>query len=447
MSRRRDYKPDSKKFTMDGFESPAARLGMAQDNMLAHSGYVAGKYATRSKAELDDMYRSSWVVGRMIDVVAEDMMSGNIEIRSEMEPGEKDILLRQMRLTGVNSRLTDAVKWASLYGGALAVILIHGDDLAEPLDITRVRRGSFRGLYILDRHQVTPLDEGISEFGPMLGYPLGYRVQTQSLHGHVIHHSRAIRFAGVALPGEVRLSEQQWGGSVVDRAYDRVLALDSAVHGSANMLYRSFLRVIGVDRLREILATGGKAEGALLKMFTMVRQMQSNEGITLLDKNDTFTTHGWTFAGIYDAIQAFSEQISGAIGVPLARLLGQPSKGFNSGESDLRNYYDTISTRQEDDLRAPIETILAVLTRSLWGRDLPKGFNFAFKSPNRMTEVERSQISLETSSAVSALYAEGIISRAHALAQLRESSRETGRFTGITDSDIDNAKGEADYFG
>ena len=347
MGRRRDHKPGGKKFTADGFDNFTGRLGMGQDNMLAASGYTPGRYATRSRAELDDMYRSSWVVGRMIDVVAEDMISGGVEIRSQMDPGDKEELLRQMRRTGVQARLTDAIKWAGLYGGAIAVILIDGEDLSTPLDVSAVTKGAFRGLYVLDRHQVTPLDEGITELGPMLGYPVGYRVHAQALRGQTIHHSRAIRFVGVELPDEARRSEQYWGGSMVDRAYDRILALDSATHGAANMLYRSFLRVIGVDGLRDILAAGGQAEAALLKMFTMVRQMQSNEGITLLDKNDTFTTHGWTFAGIYDALQAFSEQISGATGIPLVRLLGQTSKGFSTGESDLRTYYDTISTKQD----------------------------------------------------------------------------------------------------
>ena len=50
-----------------------------------------------------------------------------------------------------------------------------------------------------------------------------------------------------------------------------MLAYDSATEGSANLLYKSFLRVIGVDGLRSILAAGGKAEQALIRQFEMVR--------------------------------------------------------------------------------------------------------------------------------------------------------------------------------
>lgn len=443
MGRRRDHRPGGKKFqTADGFNNFLGHLGMGQDNLLASSGYAPGKYVTRSYAELDDMYRTSWVVGRMIDVVAEDMISGGVEIQAQMEPSDKGALQKYMRGAGVPGRLSSAIKWGSLYGGALAVILIDGHDLAAPLDINAIPRGGFKGLHVLDRYQVTPLEEKITELGPMLGYPSGYRVHTDSLDGQVIHYSRALRFTGIELPDRQRRAESYWGGSVVDRAYDRILALDSATHGTANMLYRSFLRVIRVDRLREILAAGGKVEAALIKMFDMIRLMQSNEGLTILDKNDEFGTHGWTFAGIYDALQAFAEQIGGATGIPLIRLLGQSPKGFSTGESDMRTYYDTIATRQDDDLRAPMETLFSICSQSLWGRPLPEGFDFDFLSLYKPTEVEKAQIATADAQSVAGLRAADIINKSQALAELRDSSKTTGRFSGITDADIAAAEEE-----
>ena len=101
--------------------------------------------------ELDDMYENCWVVGRMVDVVAADMIRGWVEIQSEMEPGEIDDLRRYTRQMGVQARLLDALKWARLYGGSLAIILIDGQDLAEPLNYDTISPGSFRGLYVLDR--------------------------------------------------------------------------------------------------------------------------------------------------------------------------------------------------------------------------------------------------------------------------------------------------------
>lgn len=443
MGRRKDYKPGGKNHakTMDGFDNVVARLGMNQDNPLAYSGYVRGKGLSQDRSTLDEMYRTSWVVGRMVDVVAEDMLRGGIDIQSELPPGEIDELLRYMRRMGVNARLTDSIKWSRLYGGALAVILVDGAEMAQPLRLEDLRQDSFKGLHVLDRHQVTPSSEVVRDLGPMLGYPEYYSVNdSQGLGTLRLHHSRVIRFVGVELPYHERLTEQSWGASVVERAFDRIIALDSSTHGAANMMLRSYLRTIGVEGLREILAAGGKAEQALLKMFSMIRQMQTNEGITLLDAKDTLTTTTWTFAGVYDALQAFAEQIAGATGIPLVRLLGQSPKGFSTGESDLRTYYDTIATQQDDDLRPAIEKLLPILAMSKWGKPLPEGTQFTFPSLWQPTETDKSTIATADAQGVAGLYSAGLISEAQALAELRDAGRVSGRWTGISDEDIQAAE-------
>lgn len=426
--------------TRDGFDSAAARLGLGQDNLLAKSGYQAGRNVTFNPVELEDMYRSSWVVGRMVEVVAEDMVRGGIAIQSQMEPGENDQLLTAMTAAGVPGRLSDTIKWARLYGGALAVPLIDGHDLAAPLDLAAVQKGSFRGLYVLDRHQVTPSQEMITDLGPMLGYPESYQINEGGLNGQKIHHSRAIRFVGIELPRRARIAEQYWGGSVVERAFDRILALDSSTYGAANLMLKAYLRVIKIKGFRKILAEGGSAEAALVKMMTFVRQTQSSEGLTLLDADDAFETYNWNFAGVYDALQAFAEQISGATGIPLVRLLGQSPKGFSTGDSDLKMYYETILTAQEDDLRGPLALILGILCRSEFGVALPEGFNFKFNPLSTPSELEKSQIATADAQAVAALFGASVITESQALSALRETSRVTGRFSSITDAEINAAE-------
>ncbi len=451
MGRRRDHRTNDANpartpavRTGDGFDNLVAGLGLGQPNQLAQSGYIKANEVTRKRSTLEAAYRDSWVVGRMVDVVAEDMLREGIDLQAQLPPGDSEAFILYMRRLGVPARLGSAIKWGRLYGGALAVILIDGDDLEQPLRVENVQQGSFKGLHVLDRWQVTPSNETIREIGPMMGYPESYAVHTgpegsQTLGAH-IHHSRVIRFIGVELPYYERIREMQWGASVVERAYDRILALDSSTHGAANLMLRSYLRTIGIDRLREILAAGGPPEKALLKMFAMIRAMQTNEGLTILDKNDTFATHSWNFGGVYDALQAFSEQIAGATGIPLVRLLGQSPKGFSTGEADLRTYYDTISNQQEDDLRPAFEKLLPILARSLWGKPLPDGWNFEFPSLWQPSETDKSTIATQDAQSVAGLHAAGLIDESQALAEMRRGGKVTGRWTGITDEEIERAK-------
>ena len=433
---RRDGSPKATGRTSDGFDNFAANLGLGRDNLLAKSGYMSRGHVTRSRGELEDMYRSSWVVGRMVEVVAEDMVRCGISVHGGLEPDDVSLLLKAYRDTGLPGRLTDAIKWGRLYGGSLAVMLFDGQAPHTPLDMNAIVPGSFRGLYVLDRHEVTPSTETVQDLGPMLGYPAWYTIHAGQGESLRVHHSRVLRFIGVDLPGDMRRTEQHWGASVVERAYDRILALDSATHGSANLLFKSFLRVVGVSKLRDILAAGGQAEKGLLRMFAMIRQFQSNEGITLLDREDTFTTHSWNFAGIYDALQAFCEQIAGATGIPLVRLLGQSPKGFSSGESDMRVYCDTILTQLEDDKRPADAVLFNVLSRHLWGRPLPADFNFEYQSLLAPTEEEKSAIAAADSQRVVALHNAELINKDQAVAELKDASRLTRRFSNIRANSI-----------
>lgn len=438
-SRRPRRTPLAQTRTRDGFENVAARLGLAGDNLLARSGYVRRR--GMDPAELEEMYRTSWVVGRMVEVVAEDMVRAGLQISGPLPPDDIDALHRAWRGVGIPGRLSDAIKWARLYGGALAVLLVDGQDLAAPLDLDGVGRGDFRGLAVLDRHQVTPSQAVIRDLGPMLGYPDQYVVdQAEGMDRQPIHHSRCLRFVGAELPYRLRLQEQGWGASAVERVLERILALDSATYGAANLMLKSFLRVFGVKDLRRILAQGGPAEAGLMKMLSMIRQTQSNEGLTIVDTEDRFDAVSWSFAGVYDALQAFAEQIAGATGIPLVRLLGQAPKGFSTGDSDLQVYYETILTAQEADLRGPVGLLLDVLCRSEWGRPPPDGLTFDFAPLAAPSALERSQIATADAQAVAALAAGGIIDHAQALEALRESGRVTGRFASIRDEAIEAAR-------
>ncbi|WP_342080442.1 anti-CBASS protein Acb1 family protein, partial [Escherichia coli] len=166
------------------------------------------------------------------------------------------------------------------------------------------------------------------------------------------------------------MTENEWGMSVVERIWDRLTAFDSATVGAAQLVYKAHLRTYKVEKLRELIALGGQAFEALLKNIDLIRQFQSNEGMTLMDAKDTFETHQYNFSGLDDILSQFAEQISGAVGIPLVRLFGQSPKGFSTGDADLANYYDRVSSLQERRLRLPVRRILDIMHRSELGKPL-----------------------------------------------------------------------------
>lgn len=59
-----------------------------------------------------------------------------------------------------------------------------------------------------------------------------------------------------------------------------------------------------------------------MKHMDMPREFQTIGGMTLMDEEDEFQTHSYSFVGIADVILRFAEQVSDATWILLVRLFG-----------------------------------------------------------------------------------------------------------------------------
>ena len=257
-------KRTEKNITTDGFANFAAKLGIGADNLISKGHYNLSSLISRNRTELEAAYRSSWIIGQVVDIIAEDMTREGIDIISKHKPEEIVKLQRAISMLGVMQRLCETIKWARLFGGAISVMLIDGQDLSTPLNIDSVRPGAFKGLYVLDRWRVFPaFMELVNDFGPDYKMPKYYHsIGDPDFPSIKIHYSRVIRLDGIQLPYFQKLAENRWGLSVIERMYDRLIAFDSTTHGIAQLVFIAYLRKIGVKGLREALSIGGSAPRA-----------------------------------------------------------------------------------------------------------------------------------------------------------------------------------------
>lgn len=435
------------KATADSFENFTYKIGLGTDNAMSYSTYSLTNLLSRNRATLEAGYRSSWLIGQAVDVVAEDMTKAGITMLSEMSPDNIKKLQVALQDYAIWEALCNTIKWSRLYGGALAIILIDGAKYDTPLDYNKIGKNTFKGLLVVDRWMCEPsLGELVQEFNKDFGKPKFYRLQpvgqNATLPSIKIHYSRVLRFDGVTLPFYQKMYENHWGLSVVERIYDRLIAFDSATMGAAQLVYKSFLRTISVKGLRKALALGGAEENAVIKQFQYIKQMQSNEGITLLDSEDNFDIKANSFGGVADLLRELGQQVSGATGIPLVRLFGQSPSGFSTGDADLRNYYDNIQREQENKLRFQINGLLEVMSKSVLGDKLPEDFEFTFNSLWQMSDKEKAEIATADAATISSPFGAGLIGKELALKELKQSSRVTSRFTNITQDDLDKAKEE-----
>jgi phage-related protein (TIGR01555 family) len=427
----------------DSFQNFALQVGLGTDNAMSASTYGFNPIS-RNRILLEWIHRGSWIGGLAVDLFADDMTRGGIDIQSSVPPENIENLQRAFVRCKIWQAMNETVKWARLYGGAIAVFLIDGQDPATPLRVETVAKGQFKGLCVFDRWMVQPsLENLVTDIGPEIGMPKFYTVvaDAPALMRAKIHHSRVIRLDGIKLPYWQRISENLWGISVLERLYDRLVAFDSASSGMAQAMHKMHLRIIKLNGLRKLIAAGGPAYQAVLQQVSMMRRFQTNEGITILDGEDEYVPNQINIGeGFSSALIQFGQQISGALQIPLVRLFGQSPAGLNStGESDLRTYYDGIWESQENDLRVPLTKICRMIAQSE-GIALPDEFDFKFKPLWQLKDTEKSDIDAKDTATVLDAHERGIIDHATALKEMRERGRKIGYWDNITDELIKQAE-------
>lgn len=430
--------------TNDSYANFMTRTGVGTGNIAQGSRYSFNP-VTRNRVQLEWMYRGSWVVGVIVDAVAEDMTREGSEIQSSDPPERLEEYGHALEALEFWPSMTDCFKWMRLYGGAAGLLMVDGQDVSTPLKVDSVMgKGQFRGVYPLDRWSLWPdLSSLITEYGPDFGYPEFYDVRPDYQTGLKymrVHYSRLIRGEGEKLPYWQRISENYWGMSVVERLFDRLVAFDSTTQGAAQLVYKSHLRTYKVEKLREIIAMGGKMYDALAKQIEMIRMFQSNEGLTLMDSKDDFEVHNQSFSGLDEVLLQFGQQLAGAAQIPLVRLFGQSPAGLNStGESDMRMYYDGIKRKQEVHRRGML-VAHKLAYQSTFGRAVPKNFKMAYKPLWQIDEGERASITGLRTDAIMEAYEKGAINLPTAMRELRALSQITGAYSNITDDDIEQAE-------
>lgn len=431
--------------TLDSFVNFAMNLGVGTDNPLTGGTYGFNPI-TRNRILLEWIHRGSWVGGLAVNIIADDMVRAGISVKGELEPEQIEQIESRASQLQIWQRLGDTVRWDRLYGGALAVLLVDGQDVSTPLRLNTIRKDQFRGLLVLDRWMVEPtLNDLITEMGPDLGLPKFYNVTAfaPGMNNQKIHYSRVVRMEGEKLPYHQRLMENMWGISVLERLYDRLLAFDSASMGAAQLVYKAYIRTYKIKDMRNIVAMGGKALQGLSAYMEMMRRYQGIEGVTIMDAEDEFEgVQHQAFGGLSDVLLQMGQQLSGATQIPLVRFFGQSPAGLNStGESDMRNYYDGILQRQNTSLAIPVDKIYRCIAASE-GITLPKGFKIEFNPLWQLDDADKAKVANETADAVIKVLDSALISPRVAMQELRQSSRVTNIFSNISDEDIEAAEDE-----
>lgn len=446
----------SKLYTTDAFQNQMARLGFGQPNLNEGAEYPLTRMG-QNYTLFTSLYRSSWIVRKIVDVFPSDMLKNWIKFNSSLDPDKLSKINYVIRKTKTKEKIKEGLRWARLYGGAAGLILIEGDeDLSEPLDYDTIMLDDYKGLLIFDRwNGIYPdieLEDDISD--EEYGYPKYYSISLSEANSNLmlsynkqdlvkVHHSRIVRFNGRDLPLWERQAEMYWGESEIEIVFEELKKRDNTSANIASLIFLANIRVLKMNDLGQLLgASTQKAQENLYKVLQAQNQLMSNMGIYVMDKDDDFNTEQYSFSGLNDIYESFMLDVAGACEMPVTKLFGRNPAGFNAtGEGDLTQYYETVEEKQETYLQPVLDKLLPIIFMSTLGA-VPEDLDWEFNPCMSVSSKDLADLAQAMAGPILEAFGAGLITKEIALKELKQQNEKTGMWSNITDEDIEKAKQE-----
>jgi phage-related protein (TIGR01555 family) len=433
----------------DAFANPAARTGWGEDNLINATEYPMTRL-TQDWQLLTSLYRTSWIVQRVCNVIPEDALADLTIEAPGLETKELHLLEEEIRSTHLRESILEGLRWGRLYGGAAAIIMISGqeEDLSLPVDVNNITIGAFRGLYIVDRWSgIYPgLDLVDNDRDPDFGLPEYYEVRDETSGGtYRVHHSRVLRFCGTKMPYWEQVAEQYWGTSAIESMYDELIKRDNVAHNIANLTFKACLSVLQVENLDQMFATSNLVyQRRMYAMLSAINSLENSLGIRLVNKGDDIQQLQYSFSGLPEVMDSAMMDMAGATSIPVTRLFGRSPAGMNStGESDEKMYRQTLEQERSVHIDPALERLIPIVCRSAIGY-FPAGCKFKYPSLIEMSPEQKAQIIDQRSQAMERLFQANLIPGDVVLEAYRNSQLELDITSNITDEHINAMKGK--YF-
>lgn len=424
--------------TYDSFTNFLVGLGGSADKLKSQQ-YA---FVELQQLELETAYRGDWIARKVVDIPADDATREWRAWQADDKQIEKiEDLEDSMKVQG---QVNLAMQTARLYGGSALVPGVGTDDPESPLNLETIKEGDLKYLHVLSQTEVTSGEAERDVTSPFYGQPKYYELPATQGLPQRIHPSRVVRFVGRPLPVASMTSKSvsRWGDSVLQAVDEAIKSAGLVSGGVANMVGEAKIDVVRIPGLMEMIGNADY-KSRLTTKFTYAKEMKSILNMLILDKDEEWERITANFAGLPDLLKMYLLIASGACDIPAVRMLGQSPTGLSAtGESDLRNYYDSIASMQKNKLGPTLEHLDQIIIRSALGK-FDKNIFYKWNSLWQLDDVQRADLAKKKADVVKIDFDTGLVPQS-ALAKARQNQLiEDGFYPGL-EAAIEEAEEEAE---
>mgnify|MGYP000791135319 CR=1 FL=1 len=354
-------------YRADGYVNMVNRYGTSKDSSEQYDFVPEGPVPDDV---LESHYEGNGLFAKIIDMPAEEAVKHGF-VLEDVEDGKlADFYNEALDELNWEENAMTAVKWARLFGGSIAVMLVNdGRGLEEPLDWKNIQ--SIDDIRVYDRSLVTPDYSSIFNYDPTdpfrvrgsrLGMPEFYDIYSR--YGSFrVHDSRCLVFQNGILPENTTNTLYQfWGVPEYIRLNKAIRDADVAHRSAPKLLERSVQPIYKMRGLASELATE-QGEDRILKRLQVLDTSRGILNSLVIDADgEDYDFKTFQYNGITDVISASCNMLSALSNIPQVILFGQTISGMSStDDTSMENYYNYVERIQKRMLKSNLRYLLSVV--------------------------------------------------------------------------------------
>lgn len=336
---------------------------------------------------------------------------GAADTEGDGEAEQDTVRIEELKAAVKKRNLQDIFKLAAaqdcFFGRAQISINIKGADKKLPLvlDPRTIRKGTLESFTCIEAMWTTP--SAYNSNDPTA--PDFYKPSEWFVLGQQVHASRIMTIITRPLPDMLKPA-YNFSGMSLSQLAEPYVNNWLRTRQSVSDLINNFSITALKTNMAQVLqgSCDGSDVNARADLFTLTR---SNRGLMLLDKeNEELDQVNTPLSGLHELQAQSQEQMCAVSRMPAIILTGISPGGLNaSSDSEIRVFYDWISSQQNAFWRHPLEIFIKVIMLDLWG-EIDDTISFEFNPLWQITAKEEAEIRASDATTAATYLDRGVLS-------------------------------------
>lgn len=334
---------------------------------------------------LSELYVEIGTVQTIVNVPVDDALRGGVEIKSQqLDEDQIKTLLNSLDRDDDITTIGQAAKWNRLFGGA-GILIFTDQDPEEPLDLESIDQNTPLAFRAVDMWELFWDKQNSEGYDPAIQ---SVEFDYYNYYGEQVHKSRVMRLKGLSAPSFIRPRLRGWGFSVAEalvRSLNQYLKSQSLTF---EVLDEFKLDIYKIKNLVNTLLSP-QASQKIRERVQQSNYMKNYQNAIVMDSEDDYAQKQLSFTGLAETMSEIRIQLAADMRMPITKLFGISSAGFNSGEDDIENYNAMVESEVRNKIKYDILRVCEIKCKKLFGF-IPDDLSIAFK-PLRVMSSEQEE--------------------------------------------------------